>query len=203
MFYYLQGKVAHLEANLAVIDCGGVGYAVHSSARSIAGLKIGENGKLFTYVHVREDAFEIYGFASQSELNTFKKLIGVGGVGTRIALALLSSLSPEDLAVTIISGDEKMLTRTPGIGKKLAQRIILELKDKIDKELAETGGIASFGTTGASSDNGKLKEVTAALAVLGFTPSEVSSSMKKLSAEILENSDVSEIVRLVLKQSVK
>jgi Holliday junction DNA helicase RuvA len=203
MFYYLQGTVAHIEANLAVIDCGGVGYAVHSSARSIAGIKAGELAKLFTYVHVREDAFEIFGFISQSELNTFRQLISVGGVGNRMALALLSGLSPEDLAISIIGGDEKMLTRTPGIGKKLAQRIILELKDKIDKELSETGGMESFGMSVSASDGGKLKEVTAALAVLGFTPTEVSGAMKNLPSGLLEHGNVSEIVRQVLKNSVK
>ena len=123
MFYYLNGFVAETGANLAVIDCGGVGYACATTNYTLAQLKKGEKAKLYTYLHVREEIFEIYGFASQGELNSFKMLIAVSGVGPKAALAILSSTTPDQLALAIVTGDEKALTAAPGIGKKIAQRI--------------------------------------------------------------------------------
>ena len=134
MFYYVNGVVAETGPNLAVIDCGGVGYACATTNYTLSQLKKGERAKLYTYLHVREEIFELYGFSSQAELNSFKMLIGVSGVGPKAALAVLSSTSPQNLALSIVTGDEKALTAAPGIGKKIAQRIILELKDKLAKE---------------------------------------------------------------------
>ena len=131
MFYYVNGTVAETGPNLAVIDCGGVGYACATTNYTLSQLKKGERAKLYTYLHVREEIFELYGFSSQAELNSFKMLIGVSGVGPKAALAVLSSTSPQNLALSIVTGDEKALTAAPGIGKKIAQRIILELKDKL------------------------------------------------------------------------
>ncbi len=134
MFYYVSGTVAEIGPNLAVIDCGGVGYACATTNYTISRLKKGERAKLFTYLHVREEIFELFGFSSQQELSSFKMLIGVSGVGPKAALAILSSTTPNNLALSIVTGDEKALTAAPGIGKKIAQRIILELKDKLAKE---------------------------------------------------------------------
>ncbi|MDR0819365.1 MAG: Holliday junction branch migration protein RuvA [Oscillospiraceae bacterium] len=202
MFYYLNGKITHLESFLAVVDCGGVGYAVHTSARTLGTLKTGANAKLFTYAHIREDAFDIYGFATQAELNTFKLLIGVSGVGTRSALSILSASAPEDLAIAIASGNDKLLTAAPGIGKKIAQRIILELKDKIAKDMSDLP--AMFGSGGGGNVSGGLVgDVTAALAVLGYTPAEISSALRTIPAESLETGDTGEIIRQILKNSVK
>ncbi len=134
MFYYVNGTVAELEAGLAVIDCGGVGYACATTNYTLSQLKKGERAKLYTYLNVREDAMELFGFASQSELRSFKMLIGVSGVGPKAALSILSSTTPQQLAMAVVMGDEKALTAAPGIGKKIAQRIILELKDKLAKE---------------------------------------------------------------------
>ena len=129
-----NGTVAETGPNLAVIDCGGVGYACATTNYTLSQLKKGERAKLYTYLHVREEIFELYGFSSQAELNSFKMLIGVSGVGPKAALAVLSSTSPQNLALSIVTGDEKALTAAPGIGKKIAQRIILELKDKLAKD---------------------------------------------------------------------
>ena len=131
MFYYLNGRVVHVAPYLAVIDCGGVGYACRTTNVTLSALKVGGPGKLYTHLNVREDAAELYGFATEEELNCFEMLIGVSGVGPKAALYILSSAPPERLALAIITGDEKALTAAPGIVKKIAQRIILELKDKL------------------------------------------------------------------------
>ena len=110
MFYYVNGTVAETGPNLAVIDCGGVGYACATTNYTLSQLKKGERAKLYTYLHVREEIFELYGFSSQAELNSFKMLIGVSGVGPKAALAVLSSTSPQNLALSIVTGDEKALT---------------------------------------------------------------------------------------------
>ena len=135
MFYYLNGTVAALENCLAVIDCGGVGFSCNTSMRSLSALEIGQKAKLFTVCVIREDAFDIYGFTTQAELNSFKMLTGISGVGPKAAISILSSSSPEDLALAVANGNEKALTIAPGIGKKLAQRILLELKDKVSADM--------------------------------------------------------------------
>ena len=127
MFYYLDGTVAEILPYLAVIDCGGGGDACKTTNNTLASLKKGQRGKLYTYLNVGEGIFELYGFATQNELNSFKLLISVSGVGPKAALAILSVGTPETLAMAIVTGDEKTLTAAPGIGKKIAQRIILEL----------------------------------------------------------------------------
>ena len=127
MFYYLEGVVAEIQPFLAVIDCGGVGYGCKTTNNTLAALKKGQKGKLYTYLNVGEGIFELYGFATQNELNSFKLLLGVSGVGPKAALAILSVGTPETLAMAIVTGDEKAVTAAPGIGKKIAQRIILEL----------------------------------------------------------------------------
>ena len=199
MFYYLNGFVAETGANLAVIDCGGVGYACATTNYTLAQLKKGEKAKLYTYLHVREEIFEIYGFASQGELNSFKMLIAVSGVGPKAALAILSSTTPDQLALAIVTGDEKALTAAPGIGKKIAQRIILELKDKLSKD---PGSFASAG--GASIPvpvkNDKSGEAAAALAVLGYTSQDIAVALNGLDMDALS---LEEIIRQALKRMVR
>ena len=131
MFYYVSGTVAEMEAGLAVIDCGGVGFACYTTNYSLAHMKKGSQAKMFTYLNVKEDGMDLYGFTSQAELRSFKLLLGVNGVGPKAALSILSSTTPDQLAMCVVMGDEKTLTAAPGIGKKIAQRIILELKDKL------------------------------------------------------------------------
>ncbi len=201
MFYYLEGTVAELLPYLAVVDCGGVGYACKTTNNTLNKLKKGQRGKLYTYLNVGEDVFDLYGFATQSELNTFKLLIGVSGVGPKAALAILSVGTPDALAMAIITGDEKALTAAPGIGKKIAQRIILELKDKLAKESAATGldfsGGAGAAVPGVSN---KAAEAAQALAVLGYSSQEVSMALKGVDAEHLP---LEEIIRQSLKKMVK
>jgi Holliday junction DNA helicase RuvA len=201
MFYYLDGTVAELLPFLAVIDCGGVGYACKTTNTTLARLKKGERAKLFTYLNVGEGIFELYGFAAQNELNSFKLLIGVSGVGPKAALAILSSGTPETLAMAIVTGDEKSLTAAPGIGKKIAQRIILELKDKMTK--ATSGGIDFSGGKGAPAAamfSNKATEAAQALGVLGYSGQEVSAALNGVDMETLP---LEEIIRQALKKMVK
>ena len=201
MFYYLDGTVAELLPYLAVIDCGGVGYACKTTNNTLASLKKGQRGKLYTYLNVGEDVFDLYGFATQKELATFKLLIGVSGVGPKAALAVLSAGTPESLALALVTGDEKALTAAPGIGKKIAQRIILELKDKMARE---SGGELDFsggkGAPAAAVFSNKATEAAQALAVLGYTSAEVSMALKGVDVEGLP---LEEIIRQSLKKMVK
>lgn len=200
MFYYLSGTVAAIEPGLAVIDCQGVGYACNTSLRSLSMLKTGEKAKMYTYCYIREDAFDIYGFAAQRELNSFKLLIGISGVGPKAALSILSACSPEELAMAVIEGNEKALTLAQGIGKKLAQRIILELKDKVSKEMDVFNGASAAAPGAVSTQSSKSSDVAAALAVLGYSPGEISAALRKTS---IENLTVEEAIREVLKTSLK
>ncbi|MBQ7778331.1 MAG: Holliday junction branch migration protein RuvA [Oscillibacter sp.] len=201
MFYYLDGTVAEILPGLAVIDCGGVGYACMTTNNTLAHLKKGQKGKLYTFLNVAENAFGLYGFGSQNELNSFKLLIGVSGVGPKAALAILSACTPETLAMAVVTGDEKALTAAQGVGKKIAQRIILELKDKLAKETA--AGLDFSGGKGAVAAplfSNKASEAAAALAVLGYSSQEVAVAMKGVD---VENLPLEEIVRQSLKKMVK
>lgn len=201
MFYYLEGTVVEILPYLAVIDCGGVGYGCKTTNNTLAALKKGQKGKLYTYLNVGEGIFELYGFATQNELNSFKLLLGVSGVGPKAALAILSVGTPETLAMAIVTGDEKSLTAAPGIGKKIAQRIILELKDKMAKETA--GGLDFSGGKGGPAPSvfsNKAAEAAQALAVLGYSSQEVSAALKGVD---VENLPLEEIIRQSLKKMVK
>ena len=200
MFYYLIGVVAEMEANLAVIDCGGVGYACATTNYTLSQLKKGERAKLYTYMNVREDAVDLFGFSSQSELHSFKLLLGVSGVGPKAALAILSTNTPANLAMAVVMGDEKALTAAPGIGKKIAQRIILELKDKLAKEQASFGPDNGGSVPLTVLPNDKAKEAGAALAVLGYSGSEVAAALKGIDIDTLP---LEEIIRQALKRMVK
>ena len=198
MFYYVSGTVAEIGPNLAVIDCGGVGYACATTNYTISRLKKGERAKLFTYLHVREEIFELFGFSSQQELSSFKMLIGVSGVGPKAALAILSSTTPNNLALSIVTGDEKALTAAPGTGKKIAQRIILELKDKLAKEqtsFSSDGPVPVIAAGGAN----KAGEASAALAVLGYGTPEIAAALKGVDME----QPLEEIIRQALKKMVR
>ena len=199
MFYYVNGTVAEIEAGLAVIDCSGVGYACATTNYTLSQLKKGERAKLYTYLNVREDAMEMFGFASQSELRSFKMLIGVSGVGPKAALSILSSTTPQQLSMAVVMGDEKALTAAPGIGKKIAQRIILELKDKLIKE--QGGFEAGSGAAAAMpAQNNKAGEATAALAVLGYGSQEIAAALTGIDMDALP---LEEIIRQSLKTMVK
>lgn len=201
MFYYVSGTVAHIEPPIAVIDCGGVGYACHTTAYTLASLKKGEKGKLLTHLNVREDAMELYGFSTSEELKLFQQLISVSGVGPKAAISILSSSTPENLALSIITGDEKALTCAPGIGKKIAQRVILELKDKLAKgqTISASGTVVAGGPVPIIPQN-KLSEATAALAVLGYSQAEINIALKGVD---IDGQPLEQIIRLALKNMVK
>ena len=196
MFYYLDGTVSVLEQNLAVLDIGGAGYACAVSSNTLSRLEAGKKARLYTYCNIKEDAFDIYGFFDRGEKRCFELLIAVSGVGPKAALAILSVCSPESLALAIVSDDETMLTRASGVGKKLAQRVILELKDKVSRERSEmaAGGFAAPAGVTRQSD------AIAALAVLGYSQSEISAALRGVDTE---NMSVEEIIRDVLRGSVK
>lgn len=201
MFYHINGTVSALEPYLAVIDCGGVGYALNTSLNSLAQLRVGQRAKLYTYLQVREEVFELYGFYTLAEKHCFEMLISVSGVGPRAALAILSSHTPEGVTMAIISGNEKALTVAQGIGKKIAQRIILELKDKMQKE-SEKLEMPAFAAvdTGGDAAKSKLSDATAALAVLGYGASEIAAALKGVDMTGLTLED---IIRAALKNMVK
>jgi len=201
MFYYLEGNVTVIAANLAVIDIGGAGYACMTTINTLSHLETGKKARLYTYCNVKEDAFDIYGFYDTSEKRAFEQLLGVSGVGPKAALSILSSASPESLALAIVNNDESALTIAPGIGKKLAQRIILELKDKVSKEipaLKASGYVPQSGT--ADRAGAKQQDAAAALAVLGYSQGEISAAMRNLDVNDLT---LEEIIRNVLKSSIK
>jgi Holliday junction DNA helicase RuvA len=137
MFYSIKGTVTHKSENVAVIEAGGVGYAVYTTVQSLFSLREGEQGILYTHLHVTENDVRLFGFSEISELNCFKQLISVSGVGPKVAIAILSEIPSQNFALAVGGGDSKMLTRAKGVGPKLAQRIVLELKDKIVKEYGE------------------------------------------------------------------
>ena len=201
MFYYVNGTVAHTAPFLAVIDCGGVGYACRTTNNTLARLKKGERAKLYTHLNVREDAMELYGFFSESELNCFQMLIGVSGVGPKAALSILSAATPESLAMSIITGDEKALTVAQGIGKKIAQRIILELKDKLAKGQTASIQGESYGGSGITViPENKLSEASAALAVLGYSQGEINIALKGVD---LDSLTLEQIIKEALKKMMK
>lgn len=196
MFYYLNGTVAHKEANLTVIDCGGVGYACRTTTNTLSLLNLGEKAKLYTYLNTKEDAFDLYGFSTAEELNLFRLLIGVSGVGPKAGLAILSSNTPANLAMSIITGDERALTCAPGVGKKIAQRVILELKDKLAKGQVAAAG-ESYGGSGVTIiPENKASEAAAALAVLGYSREEINAALRGID---LDNLTLEQIIRTALR----
>ena len=199
MFYYLSGKITVLEAGLAVVDCGGVGYACHCSTYTQSQLRVGEEKRLYTHVNVKEDAFDIYGFSGREELRLFELLTGVTGVGPASALAILSVLSPDQLTLAILTGDEKAMTRAKGVGAKSAKRILLELKDKIGGELDFSAGGGAAGLSAPVQDSGKVALAAAALAELGYSQTEAAAALKGADAEKLS---VEELVRFGLRAMV-
>ena len=206
MFYYLCGKLALLKNDLAVIDVGGVGYKLTISGTTYEAMPANRSVKdpptikLFTYLAVREDGMELFGFATETELATFKLLITVSGVGPKAAMAILSHLTPEKFALAVCTDDKKTISKANGIGPKTAARVILELKDKLMKEAGGTAAFASVasplsGTPVAKS--GKLAEATDALMVLGYSRAEAMAAMKDMD---IANMELEEIIRLSLKR---
>ena len=201
MFYYLEGLVTEIGQNLSVIDVGGAGYACKATSNTLSHLEKGKKARLYTYCYIKEDAFDIFGFWDLSEKRCFEHLLSVSGVGPKAALSILSSATPESLALAVVSGDETALTIAPGIGKKLAQRIILELKDKVSKEMSVISSAGFAPPKAVEGQSGsKQRDAAAALAVLGYSQAEISAAMRGIDIDALT---VEEIIRAVLNLSVK
>lgn len=193
MIYSLRGEVIHLEQELAVIECGGVGYACKTTMTTLSQINgVGQDAMLFTYLNVRQDAVELFGFATKAELGCFEMLVSVSGVGPKAALSILSDNTPEGFALAVASGDVKTLTRSRGIGTKTAQRIVLELKDKVAKADLD---IADEYTAISDSPTGNVNEAISALAVLGYSKSEAARAISKLPAD----TSVEEMIKIGLK----
>ncbi len=200
MIYSVKGTIIHKESDLAVIECNGVGYACRTTYQTLSKIgSVGEDEMLFTYLHVREDAIELFGFATKEELNCFKMLISVSGVGPKVGIAILSDISPERFALFVASGDAKAITKAKGVGIKLAQRIILELKDKIVKEQKIISGADFEFVSSVSSDGSNLHEAVSALVVLGYSQTEASSCLSKCDPAM----SVEDMIKIALKQLAK
>lgn len=196
MLYSVRGKLIQTTATGAVVECGGVGFLCQTTLNTLKTLKPGSEVMLYTYLNVREDAMELFGFATKTELDTFKTLISVSGVGPKAGLALLSELSPEQVAMAIATDDVKTITRAQGIGKKIAQRIVLELKDKLAKAAATDSGFAAVSATAVSAAGGNVAKAIEALGVLGYAPAEVSPVL----AEFDGNLPVEQLIAMTLRQ---
>lgn len=207
MFYYISGKLAYANPNTAVIDAGGVGYKLTISENTYNSLPPrhtvdGPVAKLFTYMAVREDGVELFGFANETELSSFKMLLSVSGVGPKAAISILSLLTPERFALAVCTEDRKTISKANGIGPKTAARIILELKDKLLKE-TDLNEVASSSIESASSvktNSGKLSEAQDALLVLGYSRSEALNVLKSIDTQTLE---LEEIIKKALKLLMK
>ena len=197
MLYYVSGPVTVLEPGLAVIDCGGVGYGCRVTAYTAAQLKLNTPTKLYITESIKEDAYDLYGFATREEQRCYELLTAVNGVGPKAALAILSSGGPQNFTLAVMTGDEKMLTTAQGVGKKIAQRIILELKDKIGgshMELDFSGGPAAAPVQ----QNSNIGLATAALQELGYSPAEISVALKGADP----NASTEDLIRHALRAMV-
>lgn len=205
MFYYISGNLARLEPSLAVIDAGGVGYKMTVSYNTYANLSREQQTtntvtvKLYSYMAVREDGIEMFGFFSEEELNAFKLLITVSGVGPKAAISILSQLTPSKLSVAICTEDRKSISQANGIGPKTAARIILELKDKLNSQFVDSD-TDTAPQIEISSQSNKLGDAQNALTVLGYSRSEALSALKSIDTQSLE---LDEIIKLALKKLMK
>ena len=196
MFYFIKGTVALSEPGLVVIDAGGVGYGIMTSLTSSAQAQVGQQAMFYTYLHVREDIFDLYGFATREELDSFKLLIGISGVGPKAALSILGVTPPANLALAVLTDDQKALSAAPGVGKKLAQRIILELKDRMSKSQLESASGAPADTGIAAPAGSAYDDAAAALMVLGYSKAESLAALKGADPSM----SVDEMVRAALKK---
>ena len=207
MFYYISGKLAMANPTTAVIDAGGVGYKLTISENTYNSLPARHSSeppvaKLFTYMAVREDGIELFGFGSETELSTFKMLLSVSGVGPKAAISILSLLTPEKFALAVCTEDKKTISKANGIGPKTAARVILELKDKLLKEtdLNDAANASIESAAPVKTNSGKLSEAQDALMVLGYSRSEALNALKSIDTQSLE---LEEIIKKALKLLMK
>lgn len=197
MFYAITGRVVHRDTQSVALETGGVAFQCSTTLSTLK--KIGEKGStatLYTYLNVREDALDLFGFATEQELECFKLLISVSGVGPKAALAILSELTPDKLALCLATGDSKSITRAQGVGPKLAQRVVLELKDKLAKGLELPADSPEIQAAGLAAADGNASEAVSALVMLGYSQSEAAMAVSKLDGTL----SVEELIKQALKQ---
>lgn len=197
MFYAITGRVVHLDTQSVALETGGVAFQCSTTLTTLK--TVGEKGStatLYTYLNVREDALDLFGFATEQELECFKLLISVSGVGPKAALAILSELTPDKLALCLATGDSKSITRAQGVGPKLAQRVVLELKDKLAKGLELPADSPEIQAAGIAAADGNASEAVSALTMLGYSQSEAAVAVSKLDSAL----SVEELIKQALKQ---
>jgi Holliday junction DNA helicase RuvA len=201
MLYYLKGELAYRENGMCVVDCGGVGYRLTVSLNTSDALitKVGKEVKIFTYLAVREDGVELFGFGTTDERDCFNKLTSVSGVGPKVAMSILSTLPPEKLVLAICTEDVKAIAKAPGIGSKTAARIILELKDKFSDDIlsVNAGAQDNAATTSKAIKSGVFSEAAEALTVLGYDKNTVLDALKGVNPD---TKDVGEVIKAALKK---
>ena len=198
MFYHLEGTVSEISADTLVLDCGGIGFEITITPNTASSLKRGEKGKVYITEAIGENNFDLYGFQTWREKQFFKMLTSVSGVGPKAAMSILSYNTPDSLAISIVNENDKALTACPGIGKKTAQRVILELKDKFSKEIAAEGLPVSSKSPVSQGYNGgsAYDDALAALAMLGYSTADVAPVLRQISTEGMSSE---QIIRAVLK----
>ncbi len=202
MFYYIQGTIALLEPSFAVVDVGGVGYKLTVSGTTHERLSASatDKARLYTYLAVREDDVELFGFSTEEELSAFRMLISVSGVGPKAAMAILSILTPEKFALAVCTGDAKAIAKASGVGAKTAARIILELQDKLLKDTdTESLATANTASVGVSLEKGALSEALDALIVLGYSRTEATSALQGIKPDL----ESGEMIKLALKKLMR
>lgn len=197
MIYNLRGTLTYCDQNFAVVECGGVGFKCFTTLTTLREIsKVGNEVNLYTHLSVREDAMDLFGFASKEELESFRLLISVSGIGPKAAVAILSEMTPDRLAVCIASGDAKMLTKAQGVGKKTAERVVLELKDKMGA--IGSSDVAAAAAAG-SAEGTDSAEAVQALVALGYTQSDAAVVIGRLDPSL----SVDEMIRIGLKELAK
>ena len=200
MIGFLRGRVAQLQPESCFLDVQGVGYRLAVSEQTRRTLSMGEDAMLFTHLQVREDALSLFGFSQEEEYELFLHLIGVSGIGPKSALAILSAIQPQELRRAVCQKQTALLVKLPGIGKKTAERLVLELKDKLAAEEAIPSGKGGVSMAAAGLPHSKKSEATAALAVLGYGSAEIAAALKDIDMDALSLEDV---IRQALKKMMK
>lgn len=193
MYAFISGTVEETDQNSVVIDAGGVGYLIQCPTSVINAVTPGEKRKIYTYQHVREDAIVLYGFLTKEDRTMFLRLISVSGIGPKIGLQILSSVSARDLALILVSGDASALTKVPGVGKKTAERLILELREKVDNDEFAT---AMKMPAAVSANKNMISDAIYALAALGYSSQEAAKAVEAVAPDC---KDTESIIRAVLK----
>lgn len=202
MFYSLTGNIIHTEPDLCVIECAGVGYACRTTLCTLERIQNLDSTTLYTHLAVREDAIDLFGFATLEELDCFRLLTSVSGVGSKYALAILSTMTSDQVALAIAAEDIKAFTRIKGVGNKIAQRIVMELKDKIVKEPSLMGGASDGDFAPASVANSSSSEAVQALVVLGYTQSEAAQAVSKLDPTLPADELIKQGLRLLASRKL-